>query len=282
MTDTSTVDAFSHGVLGPAAKGGRRDRRGGPVACRGTMSAPRVSEQQAQPGAKFTRPLKRHIGGHVAKPRNAACVSGWQRSGRLHLTLPRKGCTFTSRTCSPTRQLRGRCSATGCTSGRWRSWWSRQGAPPADVQQWRAKISPFLFPEEQSAKEAGMAAPSTAALERRRCVWEQLLNRDGRRRDQVEHWCTGAECCASTEETAKKVAGRAGVTALLDGLQPLPRKSWQGQRFAAAQVLHLELTHGAISNNFQHVQQKAAARGHFHMHALRQHYLPGDALGHGA
>ena len=60
------------------------------------------------------------------------------------------------------------------------------GQPPEDVVAWRAWARPLLFPEA-----VDIPADQTAAAladEWRRFCFEHVLNGDGRRVDEVQHW----------------------------------------------------------------------------------------------
>ena len=46
----------------------------------------------------------------------------------------------------------------------------------------------------------------------------------------------------------RKLRGPQGLSSITAAFRRLPRKSWKGQRLAAARVLHLELVHKALSH----------------------------------
>ena len=128
------------------------------------------------------------------------------------------------------------------------------GERPADVDAWRAQARAVLFPEADSPEGA---AEITQAENRRRFCFERVLNGDGRRQDELQHWCSG--CCETLDDSRRLVQGEFGVGALLSCLRTFPRKSWLGQRLAAARWTHAELAHGALSQNFVSAKARSAA-----------------------
>ena len=127
------------------------------------------------------------------------------------------------------------------------------GEPPEDVVTWRAWARPLLFPA--AVEPPGGQSVLSLGEERRRFCFEHVLNGDGRRSDEVQHWCSG--CCTCREDTLRLVLGATGIRAIVDGLDAFPRRSWLGQRASAGRWLHAELTHGCLSQNFSSVKGQA-------------------------
>ena len=118
------------------------------------------------------------------------------------------------------------------------------GSPPERVLAWRRLVRPLLFPEPEGAEER-----TEFDLAREYC-FDCLLNGDGTVSGEVQHWCSGPECCTSEAETRQKLRGQRGIRAITAAFRRFPRKSWKGQRAAAARILHLEVCHHALSCNY--------------------------------
>ena len=80
------------------------------------------------------------------------------------------------------------------------------GPLPPDVVAWRSRVRPLLFPAVEGAEQ------NTENEVARAMLFDNLLNGDGRRRDEVQHYCSG--CCRDNQQTLEAFRGPWGINAL--------------------------------------------------------------------
>ena len=112
------------------------------------------------------------------------------------------------------------------------------GEPPAEVKHWRARMATVLWPN----------GPKTKAEARRKFLWDYVLNGDVRLESELQHYCSGPDCCPNGKDSLRaKLRQPYGLEALFSPAPVnFPRRSWQGQHASGAHMLQLFCCHGLL------------------------------------